>query len=69
MNKYYRQLRLLGLNAVRAFIAAKMLSRSAVAFDANVIEAVAFGMRTWSDHMCRVFVSHGYRWPLRDDAK
>ena len=65
MKKLYREMRTLGLNATRAFIAAKMMSKPpSVAWCAGAKEAIARGMQEWSDHHCRVFIENGLAWPV-----
>lgn len=63
MDNFYRLLRLCGLNATRAFIAAKMLHGKIANPDAEFVGLIACGMRSWTDHMCRTFVKNGYQWP------
>lgn len=65
MKAMYRDMRNLGLNATRAFIAAKMMTKPPeVAWPSDAKEAIARGMREWSDHMCRVFIENGMGWPV-----
>ena len=65
MKKLYREMRTLGLNATRAFIAAKMMSKAPpVAWKPDDKEAIAHGMQEWSDHHCRVFIENGLAWPV-----
>lgn len=63
MRDFYRKLRKLGLNALRAFIAAKMLSRTEWSLGDVGLDAVAEGMAKWTDHQCHVYVQNGYQWP------
>ena len=66
MKSLYREMRSLGLNASRAFIAAKVMSRSPpyLAWGADAKEAIACGMAKWSDHNCQVFIENGMAWSV-----